>query len=359
MGNSDRIQPSPHLCQLLGFDAKACQARLDLMELGEADIPVLQQINQEVIRPHAEDIMLKFYDFLLGFAEIRGFLGTEDRINRLHVTQLEYLSRLGVDFHDIEYFEYRLRVGMAHERIGMPLYLFLAAYRSLQSLIQAAMPPALCQPPSRYATYISSLGKIVALDISLVIDAYTRSRSEIMQDSLMALVQERDVLTSQLMHDTLTGTLSRRFILETLSKQLAQLSRNPQRQLSIALLDLDHFKRVNDSYGHLVGDKVLYEFCRVVSTHVREQDYFGRFGGEEFLLILTEIHPEQALQVLHRIRESTQTQVFTHDGQHIPLTVSIGFTTAIPEEKVDDLIERADNALYAAKSAGRNQIVSL
>jgi diguanylate cyclase (GGDEF)-like protein len=180
-----------------------------------------------------------------------------------------------------------------------------------------------------------------------------------MTESLQALAQERDTLNTQLMRDTLTGILSRRFILEALNKQLAQLARQPQRQISIALLDLDHFKQVNDSFGHLVGDKVLYQFCRVVSSRVREQDYFGRFGGEEFLLILTETPANEAFSVLNRIREATQQQIFTHDGQHIPLTVSIGYTTARPDEKVDDLIERADNALYQAKESGRNQVNSL
>lgn len=142
------------------------------------------------------------------------------------------------------------------------------------------------------------------------------------------------------MRDSLTGVLSRRFVLEALNKQLAQLARQPQRQLSLALLDLDHFKQVNESFGHLVGDNVLYEISRVVTSRVREQDYFGRFGGEEFLLILTDIPSDEALTVLNRICEATRLQVLTHDGKHIPMSVSIGFTTAQPNEKVDDLIER-------------------
>lgn len=349
----------PHLCRLLGFDAQARQARLALMELSAADIPILQQVQRDVIQPCSTEIMDSFYDFLQGFDEMTGFLGSQDHINRLKITQKEYLDSFGVNFNAVSYFEYRLRVGVAHERVGLPLHLYLAAYRTLQTLIQAALPAHVCQQASLYAQYMHSISKIVILDTSLAIDAYTRNRIDYMKASLQALTQERDVLTTQIMHDTLTGTLSRRFILETLNKQLAQLSRQPDRHLSIALMDLDHFKQVNDSFGHLVGDKVLYEFCRVVSTHVREQDYFGRFGGEEFLLILTGIAPDQALQAIHRIREATYRQVFTHDGKHIPLTVSIGFTTARPDEKVDDLIVRADNALYQAKQAGRNQVVNL
>jgi diguanylate cyclase (GGDEF)-like protein len=359
MYTPDTIQPTAHLCQQFGFNDQVRQDRLALMDLGETDVSPLQQLQDEVIQPNRIQILDGFYDFLLRFPEMRSYLGTSDRIRRLKTTQLEYLSGFGLHFNDIAYFEYRLRVGISHERIGMPLHLYLAAYRSLQSLLLSAVPPRLRQQSPIYDQLVKSISKIVMLDCSLAIDAYSRTRVDFMNASLQALSHEVELLNSELMHDTLTGTLSRRFILETLNKQLAQLSRQPGRHLSVALLDLDHFKRVNDSYGHLVGDKVLIEFSRVISNRVREQDYFGRFGGEEFLLILTEIAPDEALLVLNRIREATQLQVFTYDSKHIPLSVSIGFTPARPDEKVDDLIERADSALYQAKQQGRNQIISL
>ena len=359
MHTPDTIQPTAYLCQQLGFDEQSRQERVALMGLGERDIPILQQVSREVIQPNSQQILDGFYDYLLGFSVMRGYLGSSDHIRRLKTTQLEYLKSFGLQFADVAYFEYRLRIGIAHERIGLPLHLYLAAYRALQALILAAVPAAIRQPASLYDQCVHSISKIVMLDSSLAIDAYTRIRIDFMNASLQALTHERDLLNTELMHDTLTGILSRRFILETLNKQLAQLSRQPERQVNIALMDLDHFKRVNDTYGHLVGDKVLYEFSRVVSNRVREQDYFGRFGGEEFLLILTEIAPDEALSVLNRIREAIQLQVFSYDGKHIPLTVSIGFTPARPDEKVDDLIERADNALYQAKQSGRNQVASL
>lgn len=359
MYESDSIQPTAHLCQNLGFDDQSRQERLALMGLDETDKPILQLVQQQLILPQSQRILDSFYEFMLSFPEMRGFIGSAESIHRLKTTQLEYLNSFGVEFDDVAYFEYRLRIGISHERIGLPLHLYLSAYRALQALILDSIPNTVRLPASTHTQYIHSICKIIMLDCSLAIDAYTRSRTDDMNASLEALVHERDLLNTELMHDTLTGTLSRRFILETLNKQLAQLSRQPQRQLSIALMDLDHFKQVNDTFGHLVGDKVLYEFSRVVSSRVREQDYFGRFGGEEFLLILTEIDADEALSALHRIREATQLQVFTYDGKHIPLTVSIGFSPARPNEKVDELIARADSALYQAKQRGRNLIVSM
>ena len=347
------------LSQRLGLDAQARQDRVALMGLSEADIPILHKVQQHAIKPRCQHIVERFYAFLLSFPEMHKFLGGPEHIQHVQTLQIEYLCHFGEDFGDIAYFEYRLRIGIAHERLGMPLHLYLAAYRAMQALIQEALPDSIREHPQDFAAAANSISKIVMLDISLAIDAYTRNRVELMSESLQALAHERDTLSNQLMHDTLTGTLSRRFILETLNKQLAQLTRQPGRSLNVALMDLDHFKVVNDTHGHLVGDKVLYEFSRVVSNRVREQDYFGRFGGEEFLLILTEIPANEAFNVLNRICEATRLQIFTHEGKHIPLTVSIGFTTARPTDKVDDLIERADNALYQAKQAGRDRVTSL
>lgn len=348
----------PHLCQQFGFTTQEREKRLLLMNLGEPDIAPLQYLQHKVIQPMATSIMDRFYQYLLGFDHLRLYLGNQEHIDRLKNTQLEYLLSFGLDFHDAIYFEYRLRIGIAHERIGLPLHMYLAAYRHLQTVIYSSIPAGIRNDSAEFTRYLESLQKIVMLDISLAIDAYTRSRANLISASLQAVAQERDRLTNQLMYDSLTKTLSRRFILETLSKQLALLSRKPDHHFVVALLDLDNFKQVNDNYGHLAGDKVLYDFCDVVNNRVRKQDYFGRFGGEEFLLILTEIPTDEAFAVLNRIREATQLQNFTYDDLHIPLTTSIGFTAAKTDDKVDDLIERADNALYQAKSTGRNQVVS-
>ena len=357
MVTTESIQPIAHLCQQFGFNAQSIRHRLSLMELSNADSAILKEVHRLAIRPNVSQILDGFYDFLLGFSVMQAFLGNnEERLLRLKSSQQEYLNSFGIAFETLDYFEYRLRVGVAHERIGLPMDLYLAAYRKLEELIVACIPIQQLLPRT-LSEYVRTIRKVVQLDISLAIDAYNNKRNDLLSSSLEAVERERDDLHSQLMHDSLTGALSRRFILENLNKQLAQLSRQPEHHLSIALMDLDHFKSVNDSYGHLVGDKVLYEFSRVVSNRVREQDYFGRFGGEEFLLILVGIDVEEAQSVLDRIREATQQQVFSYNNEDIPLTVSIGCTQAHPNEKVDTLIGRADSALYQAKQIGRNRVV--
>ena len=239
----------PQLCQRLGFDAQARRERLSLMGLDDADIPILLKIQQHTIQPQCQHLLEAFYDFLFGFAEMRTFLGSQENIQRLKTTQMEYLHSFGLQIHDAAYFEYRLRIGITHERIGMPLHLYLAAYRTLQTLIQDALPADIRLHPQHCFQYFHSINKIVMLDMSLAIDAYSRTRVELMSESLQTLAHEREVLSSQLMRDTLTGTLSRRFILEMLNKQLAQLARQPNKPLNVALLDLDHFKQINDTWS--------------------------------------------------------------------------------------------------------------
>ena len=362
MHTPDTIQPTAYLCQQLGFDEQSRQERVALMGLGERDIPILQQVSREVIQPNSQQILDGFYDYLLGFSVMRGYLGSSDHIRRLKTTQLEYLKSFGLQFADVAYFEYRLRIGIAHERIGLPLHLYLAAYRALQALILAAVPAAIRQPASLYDQCVHSISKIVMLDSSLAIDAYTRIRIDFMNASLQALTHERDLLNTELMHDTLTGILSRRFILETLNKQLAQLSRQPERQVNIALMDLDHFKRVNDTYGHQVGDEVLKAFASCIQSEIRKKiDWVVRYGGEEFLIVLPETPHPGAFSMAERLRLAVAARSIQSGDRAIKITASFGGASTASHNRgaeklsMDQLINQADAQLYRSKNEGRNK----
>lgn len=155
--------------------------------------------------------------------------------------------------------------------------------------------------------------------------------------------------------DELVGCYNRRHTATVLEqqKQLADVS---GADLCLAVIDLDHFKRVNDEVGHLAGDEVLRTFARVALDHVRQGDVFGRYGGEEFLLILPHTSLLAALNIAERIRE--QVEVYPWSGKlRGAVTVSIGLTRYIPGESVLDLFSRTDTAMYLAKRGGRNQVV--
>ncbi|HEV7856632.1 MAG TPA: diguanylate cyclase [Herminiimonas sp.] len=155
--------------------------------------------------------------------------------------------------------------------------------------------------------------------------------------------------------DVLLGCFNRRYIVAAIEQQkrMADKSNAP---LCLAVIDLDHFKRVNDEAGHLGGDEVLRSFARIAQDNIRQHDIFGRYGGEEFLLILPDTSLFAALNVAERIRE--QVENFSWDGKlRHRVTVSIGLTQYISGESVLDLFSRTDTAMYMAKQGGRNQVV--
>lgn len=168
---------------------------------------------------------------------------------------------------------------------------------------------------------------------------------------LMATDQLRTRLEYMATHDSLTHSLTRRQINEVCSAELARCKRT-RRSMALLMMDLDHFKQVNDTYGHPVGDEVLVSFVNQVNMLLRRPDRLGRFGGEEFLVVLPETSLEEAVSVANRIRETGANA--TH-GQSC--TVSIGVTTnSQAEDTVESMLARADAALYSAKNKGRNRV---
>jgi diguanylate cyclase (GGDEF)-like protein len=121
---------------------------------------------------------------------------------------------------------------------------------------------------------------------------------------------------------------------------------------SLALIDIDHFKTINDTRGHAAGDDALRQVAKVISSHLRDYDYLGRFGGDEFLLILPEASYQDALKVVERIQKAIREMPARFDHA---ITLSIGVTQAVPFEPVDTILARADTALYKAKQAGRDR----
>lgn len=155
--------------------------------------------------------------------------------------------------------------------------------------------------------------------------------------------------------DPLTGAYNRRAFFD-LPLEIRQA--HPQASLCIAMLDLDHFKRLNDNYGHAAGDEVLKQFVQLVQTSLREQDLLGRVGGEEFALLLTDVSLEQAKEILDRICRNIAELTLSFEGQDIRFTSSGGLTEWLHHESLDEGLNRADSLLYQAKAQGRNQIVS-
>jgi len=173
------------------------------------------------------------------------------------------------------------------------------------------------------------------------------------------LVVAREALRQQATHDGLTGLLNRSAILEVLQNELARSARS-NLPLSILMVDLDHFKQINDTYGHLAGDTVLADAARRMRGSIRRYDSVGRYGGEEFLAVLPGCDGAAAAVQAERLRLALASALFSAGRHHITATCSIGSAScsgAVPCD-ADDLIRYADSALYAAKEHGRNRTES-
>jgi diguanylate cyclase len=156
--------------------------------------------------------------------------------------------------------------------------------------------------------------------------------------------------------DSLTGAYNRRFFMEMAEKDLARFHRYGF-HLSLIMFDLDLFKNINDTHGHGVGDQVLSRTGELVLRHLRESDYLGRLGGEEFGVLLVDCTLEQAGIVAQRLRESIEAEEIVRDGGSIRFTASFGAAEIQEGEDLAGLLARADEALYQAKNSGRNQVV--
>ena len=173
---------------------------------------------------------------------------------------------------------------------------------------------------------------------------------------LLDITERKDLeasLKQAATHDPLTGALNRAGVDPQLETALAGAQRQNQ-PLAVAMLDIDHFKRVNDAHGHAMGDRVLKQFVDIIQDRLRKSDSLARWGGEEFLVLLPHTDRDGARQLAESIRREVASQAFPH---HDPLTVSIGVATARADDSVVDLIRRADDRLYEAKALGRNRVI--
>lgn len=190
--------------------------------------------------------------------------------------------------------------------------------------------------------YIVELLKDISTNIFL-----TDNSNNITAKELMSTINE------SLYKDELTGAYNKRLIYEKLNKLLLKETNNLP--ISLLVIDLDYFKDINDLYGHIIGDNVLKDFSSVVFSCLRESDLFGRFGGEEFVVILDNSPIKNAKKIAERIRKTVESHLFEYNGLTINLTCSIGGYT-IYDKKISDneFLTLADKNLYIAKNSGRN-----
>ncbi|MDM8546222.1 GGDEF domain-containing response regulator [Candidatus Venteria ishoeyi] len=178
-----------------------------------------------------------------------------------------------------------------------------------------------------------------------------------LEEANQCIINQKNMLQKMAIQDHLTGLYQRRWFDHLIKSELGAVMRT-NTPLALAILDIDHFKQINDSYGHLAGDVVLVGLAATLKNAMREYDTAFRFGGEEFAVLLRGTTKVQAIKVCQRLRMMLEQEHYVYQGQEFRITVSIGLcaTDHLPDATRERMIEQADKELYRAKAAGRNQV---
>lgn len=187
--------------------------------------------------------------------------------------------------------------------------------------------------------------------------ADARQQVEAAEQRIRQLEAELAEAGEKVREDQLTGALNRRGMDEAFDREIAIRQRN-SRPLSVALLDIDNFKVLNDTHGHQAGDSALVHLAKLIRDTIRPTDTVARYGGEEFLILLPDSSVEESAIVIKRLQRQLTKHFFLHDNQNLLITFSAGVTGHAPDETQQQVIARADKALYQAKAAGKNRVVT-
>jgi diguanylate cyclase (GGDEF)-like protein len=344
-------------CEQFGFDQEAIEMRLLLMDMGTSELQCSEAFLDRVIHPMQQQIVDDFYIELMKKPEFMHIINKEDHdLARLKKTQTDYLSTLGKAFNTPDYFNARLKIGWVHFQVGVPLSLYQSAYRILQELFIRAICNVFADDKERM-TFIDYALKVSCLDMSLAVSAYHSSKVNDLEDSLRNIQFERLQLMQKASTDELTGLPNREIVKRRLTRELIDLC-NHKHGIFLIMADLDYFKKINDEYGHLTGDYVLKGVAARIRQSLRGTDMVGRYGGEEFIVLLINKTEQQAELIAERIRAHVDEAPYNANGQEINISLSQGLACAYADDTADTLIERADKALYEAKRSGRNCVVT-
>ena len=338
----------PH-CERFGFTAQKIKERLALLDLRDKDRELAGRLQQEVIVPRFPAIMNEFFAAVADQPEAKLILADGEIKKRIKHTITTFLLSLGSGFESPKYFEHRLHVGLAHEKVGLSLSLYLCAYRSLTQSIINHFPDTIRADQDYYEKLVEFLYKVNALDMSLAIDTFHGSQVQVLQ-------ARQEQLRLKSITDSLTGLVNHDHVFSELERAMNN-AKTSEQPLCVVMTDIDYFKKVNDTHGHQAGDAVLIEVAKRIKTSLRELDLVGRYGGEEFMLILHDTPLDVAKRIAERIRLKIADHPVNLTELILHVTMSFGVAIVNEGDTVETVVKRADDALYAAKHAGRNRVI--
>jgi len=333
--------------------------RMQLLNLSKDELNLLAS-HKTVIEDNIDIIVDEFYEKQTEIDEISLLIGDAETLRRLRSAQRKYVMDLFSGNYDSEYVNNRLRIGMVHKRIGVEPKLYLSAVRTLTSVVTKALKRIITKSDVLEQT-LEALDKLLYFDITLVFDTYidclvgeienAKNKAETYAKGLEEKVAERTLqLEEQAQKDPLTSLYNQRAMQEFLRRDLSVAKRRTVK-LSLVYFDVDKFKNINDTFGHLKGDEVLKNIGQAMLNNVRDTDTPCRYGGDEFCIIFPECGADGAKVVCEKIIKEF--------GDRYPdFSLSIGIAETGVDEYIDGdmLIKKADENMYLAKKESGFQI---
>lgn len=333
--------------------------RKDLLDLTPEDIDALTS-SKLFIEENMDSIVAIFYEEQTKIDEISLLIGDADTLMRLQNSLRKYILDLFSGYHDVEYVNNRLRIGLVHKRIGVEPKLYLSAVRILKNVLIDKLF-ILIDDEILLQKTITALDKLLYFDVTLVFDTYigslvgeiksAKNRAEAYAVSLEGKVAQRTKELEELSRvDPLTKIYNQRAMYDYLRRELATAKR-AKTKLAMIYFDIDKFKQINDKEGHIKGDEVLKSIGIILKNNLREVDIPCRYGGDEFTVILVGCDIENAKSVCKKI-------IKDFGAKYKKYTLSIGIAETGTEEYLDgeELLKNADQKMYLAKKEKGFQI---
>ena len=310
-----------------------------------------------VIDEEINSIISDFYDHLNEFPELDAFLSTPGIVAHLKHAQRKHLLELGLRMTWPDYTENLIGIGTTHERIGLRQEWYLGAHNKLfELMVNTLFKDGVLDSEEQLET-VFTLNRLFTLDATISIEAYYQATKQRLEALVKELSKAQRALEESSRIDEMTGVSNRKHLFELLEAEISR-SRRYDHPFSLLFLDIDHFKQINDQFGHVFGDSVIRTTAQITREFIRPSNILGRYSGEEFAIGLVECNSADAVHVAERLREKLESTTIAYNDQRTTITASIGIAELDgADDTLERLIHRADTALYRAKDEGRNRTV--
>lgn len=343
------------VCAAHGFDVAGMRETVAALGLPEGHAGLAERIRREVIGEGAGAIVAACVAGLAGLSEAAAFRDGPGAPDCRRAWR-DRLRRFGAGIDTPAYFAEYLSLASKPAQAGLSVRLLQWQHLATQRALLEGVRDRWRRDPATARALAGCVLGVTALNLLLSVEGFHRGRILSLQGEAEATRAEIARLRRSATMDELTGAMSFGHAMEVLDRMIGGAARSGK-PLCVLMADLDFFKKVNDTYGHIAGDIVLRHAGERIRAALRDTDAVGRFGGEEFVIFLANAGRDLGAAIAERIRLGIAKAPFHAKRSNIDVTISIGLAAWRPGETRQDILERADRAMYAAKRAGRNRVV--